>query len=100
MTLPFARYLHENGFPVFEYVGGQRADGWTHAWIESKRLIVDLAAGQFPDAPELVMVTRNRSWHAQFKEQIRHRAEIGIYDENTRGSLLEAYEQIISNLPQ
>jgi hypothetical protein len=69
-----------------------------HAWIECDGLIIDLAAGQFPDAPERVMITRDSSWHAQFKEQRRHPADIGLYDENTRKCLLDAYDQIISNL--
>jgi hypothetical protein len=100
VTLLFARHLYQNGFPLPEYVAGERDDGPRHAWIECDELIIDLTAGQFQDAPERVMITRDRSWHAQFKEQRRHPADIGLYDENTREYLLEAYDQIISNLAQ
>jgi hypothetical protein len=100
VTLLFARHLYQNGFSLPECVDGERDDGQTHAWIECDGLIIDLAAGQFPDAPERVIITRDRSWHAQFKEQRRHPADIGLYDENTRKYLLEAYDQIISNLAQ
>ena len=83
-----------------EYVAGERDDGQRHAWIECDGLIIDLIAGQFPDAPERVMITRESSWHAQFKQYRRDPADIGLYDEKTRKYLLEAYDQIISNLAQ
>jgi hypothetical protein len=100
VALLFARCLYQNGFVLPEYVAGACDDGRTHAWIEADGLIIDLATGQFPDAPERVMITRDSSWHAQFKEQRRHPADIGLYDENTRKCLLEAYDQIISNFSQ
>jgi hypothetical protein len=97
-TLLFARYLYQNGFPLSQYVAGERDDGRTHAWIESDGLIIDISAGQFSDAPAQVIITRDSSWHAQFKEQKRHPADISLYDENSRMDLLEAYEQIVSNV--
>ncbi len=63
VALLFARQLYQNGFSLPEYVAGEREDGRTHAWIECDGLIIDLATGQFPDAPERVMITHDSSWH-------------------------------------
>ena len=90
-----AHYLQEHGFKGLEYVAGERY-GTIHAWVECGALIVDITAGQFPDAPDRVIVSSDRSWHYEFEGQTRHPAEIRLYDERTQAGLREAYAQITS----
>ena len=98
VTLLFARYLHSKGLPTATYVSGERG-AWTHAWLEIGDLAIDLAADQFPDAPERLIVARNSSWHLQFERVREGPADIECYDKFTRPNLLEAYDQIVSNIP-
>jgi hypothetical protein len=78
-----------------EYVADVRpADQRSDAWLELDGLIVDVTADQFPDARDAVVVTRDRSWHAQFEENTRHSASLSAYDCSTRAS----YEFVIREL--
>jgi hypothetical protein len=47
-----------------------------------------------------VIITHDRSWHAQFQVERRLCPDITGYDEPTKKSLLEAYNQIVRALPK
>jgi hypothetical protein len=79
------------GFPVFQYVCGERGsqsdNSWTtHAWLQRDTLIVDITADQFSDAPHPIIVEENSSWHQQFETEVLHPANLeevhdpGVYD--------------------
>lgn len=70
-SLLLGAYLHDLGFGGFRYVSAARGDRddntWTsHAWLERGRLIVDITADQFPDAPSGVIVSHRSRWHKEF----------------------------------
>ena len=84
---------------------------YSHAWLELGEFLIDIAADQFLRDPEKeswsgrpgdlregVMVTRDRSWHAKFEEQIRHSAELSPYDASSRAELEHCYREITCNL--
>jgi hypothetical protein len=93
-------YLRENGFPGAEYVNGiRRCDGESHAWIETGGIIVDITGDQFPEIAEGVVVTLDRTWHAQFSDRPGRRpADFLIYGERSPHGL--AYAPIARHLPQ
>ena len=58
------QYLLDCGLGTWSYIMGFRqADGWTHAWVESDGVIVDITADQFDDIADGVIVTPDREWH-------------------------------------
>jgi hypothetical protein len=44
------------------------------------------------------MVTRDKRWHAKFEEQIRHSADLSLYDASSRAEIERCYRNIIRNL--
>ena len=40
------------------------------------------------------MVTTDRSWRWKFEEQIRHSADLGLYDASSQGELEHCYREI------
>ena len=92
-------YLRENGFPAAEYVNGiRRADGQSHAWIETGGIIVDITGDQFAEVADEVVVTGDTTWHRQFSDRPGRRpADFLIYGADTPHGL--AYEPIARHLP-
>ncbi len=63
----YVRYLVEAlGFDA-QYVGADRSDGRTHAWVTVNGIIVDITADQFDEEP--VIVTRQSAWHDQWNSE-------------------------------
>lgn len=76
-----------------------RHPSWpTQAWLKPEALIVDFTGDQFSDDPVAVFVGRNSRWHAQFRFDSEHPADIDRYDPNTPFSLGIAYRYILRNL--
>lgn len=109
-SLLLARFLEESGLGTALYVWGHR-EKYSHGWLESGNLIVDITSDQFLADPEAilvldeppqttggVLVTTDRSWHSQFEDMQRHAARIDIYDDFTNKVLQEAYREIRSRL--
>jgi len=97
ITLLLAEFLHRTGYGMAEYVTGWRQKR-CHCWLELAGIIIDVAADGIHDAPARVMVTPNRAWHKQFKEDIRHSADIRAYDQRTHEQLLAVYEALATHL--
>ncbi len=94
-----AKYLDENRCGPFEYVLGERAtDGHSHAWLEKQGLIIDITADQFEGQDQGVLVTADRSWHAQFKEEERDIADFEKYDDRTVMNLRNSYELVMERI--
>ncbi|MFI6401477.1 hypothetical protein [Streptomyces sp. NPDC050548] len=91
------QFLRDQGFGVWEYVAGERgSDQHTHAWLEQGGWLLDITADQFPGVRESVVLTQDRSWHAQFRQTERRAASIDMWDEHTTRDLTEAYEMIVA----
>lgn len=90
------QYLFDRSLGLWQYAGGfRKTDLRSHAWLERAGLIVDVTADQFEDVEEPVLVTRDRSWHAQFVyPEPRHPARISDYDPGTQTRLRPIYERI------
>ncbi len=73
-SLLLAEHLRSKEIEHIVYVRGERTgENWcTHAWLEIDDVIVDLTADQFDGISERVLVTRERSWHNQFKVVARY----------------------------
>lgn len=95
-SILLGQYLFDHSLGLWEYVGGEREpDLHSHAWLELGGLIVDITADQFEDVGEPVIVTRDRSWHMQFKyPEPRHPARIGEYDPSTQRWLWPIYRHL------
>lgn len=79
-SLLLGAYFVDCGFQKFEFVSAERGaadiDTWTsHAWLECERLIVDITADQFSDAPGAVVVAYDSGWHARFRTESRGPAD-------------------------
>ena len=71
-----AAYLKDEGFGVFEYVSGWCVErNSSHAWLERDGIIIDATADQFLGESNPAMVTRDRSFHSQFKDHTERRAD-------------------------
>ena len=90
------QYFLDLSLGVWEYAGGVReTDLQSHAWLERTGLIVDITADQFENVDQPVIVTRDRSWHAQFVyPEPRHAVRISDYDPGTQTRLRPIYERI------
>ncbi|MCX6164801.1 MAG: hypothetical protein NTU73_08095 [Ignavibacteriae bacterium] len=96
-SLILAHYLKEKRFGEFDYILGGRM-GKSHGWLAQGEIIIDITADQFEDNNESVIVTINSKWHDEFNGEKSHIADLNIYDENTRSTLLCAYKEIIKNI--
>lgn len=89
-------YFRQKGIEV-ESVSGVRRSG-THAWLEVDGLIVDITADQFPGVQEEVLVTHDKSWHNQFKNQKRSDSnfrEFGRYNSDRLSGVYDILMDII-----
>lgn len=109
-SLLLARFLQEHGLGEASYVCGHLGP-YSHAWLEVGEFQIDITADQFVSDPEKelwsgrpgdlwegVMVTHDRSWHSKFEEQIRHSADLSLYDASSRAELEHYYREITGNL--
>lgn len=97
-------YLKDVGAGAFQYVLGARGEGRfreTHAWLEGDRLIIDITADQFDDAPrERVIVTTRSPWHNSFEREAKHDGDYRAFDPMTQAELGRIYEIITACLRQ
>ncbi|MER5642660.1 hypothetical protein ABT095_37705 [Kitasatospora sp. NPDC002227] len=73
-SLLLTEYLKDHGLRGWKCLAGERpykpALPESHAWLERDGLIVDITSDQFEDSPgPAVWVTRDRTWHAQFRDR-------------------------------
>jgi len=91
-----AKYLEESGCGKFDYVlGKRRPNSHSHTWLEQNGVIIDITADQFEGISTEVLVTTDRSWHLQFKEEDRHVADFERYNGNTVSNLRASYRQVV-----
>jgi hypothetical protein len=88
--------VEDQSLRLWEYAAGEREpDLHSHAWLECDGLIADITADQFEDVDEPVIVTRDRSWHAQFVyPEPRYPVRVSEYDPGTQRRLWPIYERI------
>jgi hypothetical protein len=72
-SLLLGAYLKDCGHGEFTLISAERGcfedNSWTsHAWLMWGRLIVDITADQFEDAPKHLIVMPQSIWHKTFKE--------------------------------
>jgi hypothetical protein len=92
--------------PMYGHLGPH-----SHAWLELGEFQIDITADQFVrdhekelwggragELREGVMVTSDRSWHWKFEEQIRHSADLSLYDASSQAELEPCYREITGNL--
>lgn len=70
-SLLLGAYLKDLGISGFSYISASRGDcvlnTWTsHAWLQSGVCVIDITAGQFPDAPSKIIVASPSPWHLSF----------------------------------
>ena len=102
-SLLLSKFLRKHGFEEITYVCGvasEEDDIRSHAWLEIEGLLVDVTADQFPNHPgPPVLVTRDRSWHAHFRETDRFRADVDAYDAITRARFSSIYRDVVQHVP-
>lgn len=96
-SILLGEFLSDHGYGPCDYVSGIR-DHQSHAWLELNKMIIDITADQFDEKESKVILTNDRTWHSTFIEEMRHQANIDIWDEKTRIVLWQAYNLIISFL--
>lgn len=96
-ALLLAEYLKSKGFNRMYYVSGLKGNQ-SHAWLEHDGIIIDITADQFEGIIDPAIVTRDYSWHRQFRENNRFLSDINCYDERTRVRLWDVYRRITANL--
>jgi hypothetical protein len=69
-SLMLGAYLQSYGLSEHEYVYGDR-NGFSHAWLECKSIIIDITSDQFEDGEEVYIGLRN-GFYNSFKQQKRH----------------------------
>jgi hypothetical protein len=97
-SILLGEYFLRQGERGWVYIAGRRkSDGYTHAWIEKKGLIVDITSDQFDDGRDPVNITRDRTWHEQFEVDpgMSHAAEIDVYTDGYAKDMLNRAYKII-----
>lgn len=73
------QYFQHSGLGEWQYVFGWQGTK-SHAWIEQNGLIVDITADQLRASVRPVLVTHDRTWHAQFRPAAaKHLASLNSY---------------------
>ena len=92
-------YLRDAGHDGLELMctsRGSMAHGTyvTPAWLQRGTLVVDLTAGQFPDAPGDVVVADPSPWHDSFEV-----VSVGLSDfREDRGHALEGFARLYARV--
>ena len=98
-SLLLAKYLESEGHVGFIYVLGMR-DGGSHAWLRRENLIIDIAADQFEDQDQTVIVATNSTWHHLFRHDSENRypEDFDKWDRATAVMLWNAYRAVVRQL--
>lgn len=65
----------------------------SHAWLEVSGMIVDVTADQFDQRLPRVIVTRDRTWHSQFRgDRAFAWPDFMVFEENWRAEFLALYD--------
>jgi hypothetical protein len=96
-ALLLAKFLEKNGHPGFVYIVGMR-EGGSHAWLQQDNLTVDIAADQFSDQPQSVIVALNSDWHKTFERDHEDIADFEQYNRAAATELRNAYRLCIAHL--
>jgi hypothetical protein len=98
-------FLSNIGYGVFYYYSGEKSDNQnsnqlkSHAWIQNEEgLIIDIAADQFPEISDTIIVTINSKWHSEWNGKKENLADYKIYDERTREIFKRKYECIMTEM--
>lgn len=91
-----AKYLLENGIKAI-YVSGVNGER-THAWLEYCDYIIDITADQFKENDTKVLVTKDKRFNDEFKEQNRYYPDIDSVDMYNKKRLGVIYKIIIEEI--
>jgi hypothetical protein len=97
-SLLLGKYLHAEGFGIFQYVCGIRRRSHQkheHAWLRQGEVIIDITANQFPEIDQPIIVTTDHTWHSAFEVRNEREADYEVYDDRTRCMFDNAYQKII-----
>lgn len=99
-ALLMGAYLADQGIQGFAYVCGTRgehADGsWhSHAWLQHRRLVIDITADQFSDMPDAIIVSDTSKWHKQFRVERHQDADFREWSGMGIAPLHSMYEKIL-----
>jgi hypothetical protein len=102
-SLLLAKYLGSKGESGFFLVsaerGTQEKNDWkSHAWLRRGKIIIDITADQFKDAPEPVIVSNASAFHSRFRVNRQSEASIDSYDRHTKERLFALYRAAIGKL--
>lgn len=105
-VLLLGHYLISKGFGEFDYMLGEldseiEDQGPSHAWLQQKKLIVDITADQFEDFNDPIFVKSHSLWHENFNGEVEHEADFFIYqgtDNHTFNMLNIAYSNILDHI--
>lgn len=92
-----AKYLTEEHSIETLYVWGMRGEQ-SHAWLEHKKLIIDITADQFDEVNESVIITTDRTWHSQFVGQNLRSSDFDTFTDRNAVRLRMIYNNILSNM--
>ncbi len=95
-ALLLGHHLAELGHGEFRYYLGWRY-GRSHAWLQSRSVIVDITADQFEDFDDPVFVSDWSSWHEEFAGTDQHAANLAVFGEATEAMLRSAYGAILAS---
>ncbi len=90
-------YLTDKGIEPLTYVCGQR-ENWSHAWLESNDIIIDISGDQFDDNDSPVVVSRDSSWHGRFERTDESLADFRNYQGMGVAHLPIACAEILRNI--
>lgn len=93
-------YFKDNGIDAFSFIKGKRGAGSTletHYWLEKDNMIVDIAADQFEDISEEIIITSiDSNWYNSFDKEIRQEADYRMIDAvDVRNHLEAVYNYIV-----
>jgi hypothetical protein len=92
-----SKYLASKEIRV-EYVWGINSNRASHAWLEYRGLVIDLTADQFPEINEKVIITKDKSWYSQFKNQTRSISNFEEFNNINETRLSALYSIILKKI--
>lgn len=102
-SLLLGAYFKDHELTGFKYVCGERGsrndDTWTtHAWLQCGTCVVDITAGQFPDAPSSILVADPSAWHAVFETDLPQESDFRLWSGHGAEILSPMYKKILAHL--
>lgn len=70
VSLMLGAYLHSLGLNEHKYIYGER-NGFSHAWLEYKAMVIDITSDQFEDGREIYVGLKNDFYYS-FQRQKGH----------------------------